>query len=748
MTRARASSILAPAFFFLAWALLFTYPLVTHMGDGVVLSTGDDAWLHLWDLWWADKSLVDLHTSPYFTYFLYHPTGVNLVYHSLDIFNGVLSIPLQHLLGLTWAFNLLLLANLTLDGLAAYWLCLERTGSVGAALVGGALFASAPLLGTSVNLGQLDEVTVWWLPLYILALYRALDSPGMPWQRGGGRRATLCAGICLVGASLATWYFTAGLVVFTVLFVPAYLVAPRRDRAAAGGAAWWQAAAKVGAVAVIFVLALSPLLVAMIRERLSGATYMLPSYQTTLQNSADLAGLFLPGRVQVASIDQHGSNVALGLVGLALALVALVKRWKDAWPVALALLGLVLMSLGPHLQLLGTDTQLPMPYALLNNVPFIGASRQPLRFVATAGICISLLAAFGTAYLLELAGQPTTGDAFLHRQDAKVRQGRQGFNGLTPTVVARPSSVVSILVVSFLLLLTAFELFGIPRSIASTSIGPAYTLLRDAKEQGAVMELPYSLWQARPQFYQSVTGRPVLGGYTSRHYPYPFIEAAPGAAQLADGFPATLDGPDIVSPTIKETALPSLDYYGVRYVVLHKADLASGRFGRLVGLLKILYPNGPVYQDKDVAIYETPAGLSTASPTDKLPLVGLGRGWYDVEANPTRRWTGSDPGNGDAYVWVGIRPAAAGNYKLNMTTFAYGAPRHLSIVLDGKTLFKKEIGLAPENLSVDLGNLPAGDHGLVLKVDEQPTTPPGDRRPLSMGVTKLEVAPQRPGAGG
>ena len=250
---------------------------------------------------------------------------------------------------------------------------------------------------------------------------------------------------------------------------------------------------------------------------------------------------------------------------------------------------------------------------------------------------------------------------------------------------------------------------------------------------------PYSLWQAKPQFYQSVTGRPVLGGYTSRHYPYPFIEAAPGAAQLADGLPATLDGPDIISPTLQETALPSLDYYGVRYVVLHKADLASGRFGRLAGLLKTLYPDGPVYEDEDVAIYRTPTGPSTASPTDKLPLVGLGRGWYDVEANPTRRWTGSDPGNGDAYVWVGIRPSAAGPYKLNMTTFAYGTPRHLSVVLDGKTLFKKEIGLAPEDISVDLGNLPAGDHSLVLKVDEQPTTPPADRRPLSIGVTKLEI---------
>ena len=137
--------------FFLAWAIVFTFPLILHLGDSVALSTGGDAYLHLWDLWWADKSLIDLHQNPFHTTYLYYPSGVSLYYHSLDIVNGVVSIPLQHLLNLTFAFNLLVLANLTLNGVVAYWLCRERTGSVGAGLVGGALFATAPLLDTSLT---------------------------------------------------------------------------------------------------------------------------------------------------------------------------------------------------------------------------------------------------------------------------------------------------------------------------------------------------------------------------------------------------------------------------------------------------------------------------------------------------------------------------------------------------------------------------------------------------------------------
>jgi hypothetical protein len=712
MKQARAVRTLLPALFYLAWAIFFTYPLVLHVSSGVVLSSGGDAWLHLWDLWWADKSLVDLHQNPYYTTYLYYPTGVSLTYHSLDILNGVVSIPLQHLFGLTASFNLLLIANLTLDGLATYWLCLELSGSSAAAFVGGALFSAAPLMGTSVNLGQLDEVTAWWMPLFVLALWRALRSPGPFWRPGGGRWAVLGAGLCLAGASLATWYFTAGLVVFTIVFEPAYVLSQRDEHSSSHSllARWGDSIAKSAAAMGVFAVLLSPLLLAMIGERLSGATYMLPSYQTTLANSADLLGLILPGRTEVAQINAHGSNVALGLVALALALIGLIRRWRLLWPLGLALVAIVTMSLGPHLQVGGNDTQFPMPYALLNNVPFIGASRQPLRFLATAAMCVSLLASFGVAGLVGLARQR----------------------------LAKWS------IVGVVMLLVAVELLGIPRAITSTAIGPAYNFVAASPESGAVMELPYELWQGKPQYYQSLHERPVLGGYTSRHFPYPFIESAPGVSQLAAGFPETLSAVDIVSPSVALTARASLDYYGVRYIVVHRADLATGRFGRLESLLAELFPGGPAYQDSDTGVYITPHGDIADIALDSLPLVGLGRGWHEVEENPTKRWTGSDPGNGDAFVWLGIRPAATGHYTLTLDTFAYGAPKHLTVVLNGKALQRFEIGLAPQTVVVDLGVLSAGDYSLVLQVDEPATSPPGDRRLLSLGVTRLQVDRRSP----
>jgi hypothetical protein len=147
-----------------------------------------------------------------------------------------------------------------------------------------------------------------------------------------------------------------------------------------------------------------------------------------------------------------------------------------------------------------------------------------------------------------------------------------------------------------------------------------------------------------------------------------------------------------------------------------------------------------VYEDADVAVYRTPAtpGRQGADGT-ALPLVGLGSGWHKLEQNPAHRWTGSNVTDGNALVWVGVPAHAEGAYTLDMIAYSYRSPRHLSVVLDGTTLLSKELGTAFEDLKVDLGTLNAGDHILMLKVQEPPESPPGDTRKLGIGVTKIEV---------
>jgi hypothetical protein len=290
------------------------------------------------------------------------------------------------------------------------------------------------------------------------------------------------------------------------------------------------------------------------------------------------------------------------------------------------------------------------------------------------------------------------------------------------------------------LALVVVELIGLPRALASTRLGSGYDFIRAQGPAEGVMELPYEVVQPRAGYNATYHEKPILGGYTSRHFPYPFIEGAPGVSQLAVGFPETLSEVDIISPPIEQTALASLDYYGVRYVAVDKEGLATGRFGRLVSLIAEVYPEGPTYEDEQMLVYITPRGPGqNGSPSDALPLVGLGRGWHEVEENPTRRWAGSDPGNGNASLWVGIRPTAAGRHRLSLDAFSYGQPRHLTIAINGRTVGEYDVGLAPQTITAELGDLPAGDYVLELRVDGRPENPPGDRRTLSIGASRIAV---------
>src|SRR5829696_6009445 len=86
--RRRAAAILWSPVFFLAVAVLFSWPLVLRLGDQVILAGSGDVWQHLWNNWWMRFSLLDLHTHPYYTPMLFHPTGANLFFHALDPLDG------------------------------------------------------------------------------------------------------------------------------------------------------------------------------------------------------------------------------------------------------------------------------------------------------------------------------------------------------------------------------------------------------------------------------------------------------------------------------------------------------------------------------------------------------------------------------------------------------------------------------------------------------------------------------------
>ncbi len=64
MTRRRASLALLTAIaLYIALTVLATYPLAWHFGTHHVGEDGGDARVYLWNLWWVETALVELHTN-------------------------------------------------------------------------------------------------------------------------------------------------------------------------------------------------------------------------------------------------------------------------------------------------------------------------------------------------------------------------------------------------------------------------------------------------------------------------------------------------------------------------------------------------------------------------------------------------------------------------------------------------------------------------------------------------------------
>ena len=84
---------------YLTLAILFTYPLAWHLGTHHVGEDGGDARVYVWNYWWIDKAITELHTDPFETDAIFYPLGIGLALHTLGFAQGLVFIPLKAAFG-------------------------------------------------------------------------------------------------------------------------------------------------------------------------------------------------------------------------------------------------------------------------------------------------------------------------------------------------------------------------------------------------------------------------------------------------------------------------------------------------------------------------------------------------------------------------------------------------------------------------------------------------------------------------
>jgi hypothetical protein len=356
------------------------------------------------------------------------------------------------------AHNIVFLVTVPLNGMAAYGLARELTGSSAGGMIAGVAYAFAPY--QSVHLSHLQQMTSFGMPFALMWLHR--------YYRSGRRDALVWFGI----GWLLTVLANSALLAFfpmLVLMWSVWFVRPHE----------WKRLAGPFAAAVIATLPLVPLLWGyQIRQAAHG---FFRSYTEVRSFSADVVGLLgmyhrslawrglLPHNFEEGALFPGFATIALGTMALlmvvrgaggsvwarrlvrasvALTLVVLARIWtgpfgwhvgpiplppfspyrlftlaslllmtavvltpafRRAWSrrdvvvfYAVALVMLWLIALGPE-----PEWSTPWrafaygPYYLLYNLPGMQSIRVPARAWFPATLCLAVLAAFGTVALLK-----------------------------------------------------------------------------------------------------------------------------------------------------------------------------------------------------------------------------------------------------------------------------------------------------------------------------------------------------------
>jgi hypothetical protein len=756
-------------------SLFFTWPLALNFLPGAGTTVPGyllvDRDQNLWNLWWVRQSVLGWH-NPFVTDMIWYPTPVSLYYHTLNVFNGLLAIPLLQIFSLTTVYNIVVLFSFVLGGYGAFLLVRYVCGNRWAALTGSVVFAySAYHIATMRGLLQL--ISLEWVPFFLLLLLLAVNRPA--WRSASAIpgwlfRWALPAGFALLLVSLVDWYYTmyalilAGFLGLYALFQGLRswrIQAQNRDVWRVGGEPLVRLALCIG----VYALLVSPILVPMLAE-LRGTNYMQPAADSALRYSADLLKFFQTPRFQQLwssnfrnwlkwpfadnAYEVYCSYAALFLAGVGLFAVKharpaarvtgigpspIVHRPSSVsnpetnglrpgkWFWASCVVVFFLLALGPVLQVDGhqvrtlgsTGLVVPMPYGLAEHVPLLNISRSPDRFDMPLTLCLGILAGYGVNVLMNTWLQGLSFD-------------RRG-----------------LLIAGAALALVTIELAPMPFPQLPAGIPRWYDSLSQEQGDFSILELPPQddFWHgAFRMYFQTAHGKHIFGGYLSREFSHPFLLSTTGYQELsyADGHGDMFQaGPD--------QWLSAMAMYKTRYVVLQKVrypgspaqlpDITSSR-----DAVKKVLGGGvapvPVYADSELEVYRV------AQPASRVPFASVGDGWEPRERNP----------QGESYRWMHasgtlrIDSPAPMTANLVFNAESLGSPRRIRIWYGDHIAYEGTIPAARQSFHIGPLELSAGVSSLRIDSLDGTTSPAklglgNDPRELSIVLLDVSLEPAK-----
>ena len=538
-----------------AITLSFFWPTLPHLNEALI-GPPEDNQQFFWTFRHMRQALFDPQISFLYSNSIYYPEGQSLVWHTVSWFNAALSIPMQEWFGLPLTYNLLMLSTFVFSAMAAYLLCLDMTKYRLAAFVGGFIYGFCPRHFAHA-LHHLNCASMQFIPLFVLFYMRAVASrtaparDGVHWWRDRCRLNPVLATLCLVLASMCSWYWLQILCIFVAVECLVRLLLVRRLE-------WkrYLCAAKIFVAAIVLLL---PLLVPMLEEVALEPDRMKSNPKEWMFYSVDLLGFVTPqhsvlagapiypeahvGEVraatpELAQIDQRGNPWEKeGFLGYTnLFLVLLVALWFPRRHRASLLIILVfaVLAMGSHPVVNGYPlTCISLPYRWLALIPGAGVGSSSGLLVVIVYLFVAVIVAHGLKMIRDRVNK-----RFIR---------------------FRPAGSAAVMGVGILVFT---EFYSVAGEMTPCRLPPTYNLMRP-EHQGAVADFPLNHWRTQEcsMLFQTLHGREIIGGVVSRQL----------SVTLRNKL-STLR-PEQMSRLLKKN--------GVRYVVVHKTQYKEAQLKKV-----------------------------------------------------------------------------------------------------------------------------------------------------------------------
>jgi hypothetical protein len=357
-------------------------------------------------------------------------------------------------------------------------------------------------------------------------------------------------------------------------------------------------------------------------------SFFVPNARSTFfaDTPIKIVGVNAPMKLGDESALSPDRQAFVGYSVLALAAYATLRQGKRARVWLFTAILFALFALGPALHIFGRDTNIPLPYLALHQIPIVNHIRIPMRYGIVVMFALAMLAAIA-------------------------------INDLQKRIVAVSDqrSAIRIAVSRFAFLLLPFlillEYAALPYPIQPITIPRVYNDIARVPGDFIILEIPTFNWRyaATTEMYQAIHGKRILRAYTNR--------IAPGVAEYfgTRGIPIVvrslrvLEGAEKGELTADEIAEDKrarddiVRFYDLRYAVVHREFLNPDQARAIDTYLRDVFAARVIADERDTVAYEIPRPVNVSDKTliDLRELVGqmyAGRGWQFEY--PQANWQG------------------------------------------------------------------------------------------------------------